>query len=357
MLGQPPSAPPLALTGSYALQQYGSRGHAHSYLTHLHLLLGRQLKLMLRNLLYLRSRVASACIMSVILGGLYYQRTPIQGATLAGTFLNSLMLMGFSNMSEMAAAVENKFIAYRHVSKGIFPGATFVLSSAILHVPVALTETFIFTGVIYGMTGMHGQYFIYFFSVFLFDLVMRNLLVYFTLSAPSLQAAQAMPLPVIAIFILFGGFLVTRAKMGWLTFVSYIDPITYGLRAMCLNEFNAPAYAIACTPSCPAGTSSLGAFFLQTFDMPNDWAWVWGGWGFMIGFFLLCLLLQLRVFSVVRIDRNIGSARKPSGAGSGTTTSVSASPSPPSPPSHLPKSASSAALGGVGTLTIPPPPH
>ena len=142
-----------------------------------------------------RSRVASAAIMSVIWGGLYYQRTPYQGGTLAGTFLNSLMIMGFSNMSEMAAAVENKYIAYRHSSKGIFPGTSYVLSSALLHIPVAVVECFLFTGIIYGMTGMRGFYLAYFFPVFLFDLVMRNLLVSFTLQAKSIQAAQAMPLP------------------------------------------------------------------------------------------------------------------------------------------------------------------
>jgi len=187
--------PPLALKGTYALQLYGARGHAHSFFKHLGFLLERQFKLMYRNHLYMRSRVASAAIMSIILGGLYYNRTPYQGGTFAGTFLNSLMMMGFSNMSEMAAAVENKFIAYRHASKGIFPGASYVLSSAILHVPVAVVECFVFTGIIYGMTGMHGFYLSYFFPVFLFDLVMRNLLVFFTLQAKNIQAAQAMPLP------------------------------------------------------------------------------------------------------------------------------------------------------------------
>jgi len=260
--------PPLALKGTYALQLYGARGHAHSFFKHLGFLLERQFKLMYRNHLYMRSRVASAAIMSIILGGLYYNRTPYQGGTFAGTFLNSLMMMGFSNMSEMAAAVENKFIAYRHASKGIFPGASYVLSSAILHVPVAVVECFVFTGIIYGMTGMHGFYLSYFFPVFLFDLVMRNLLVFFTLQAKNIQAAQAMPLPIIAVFILFGGFLVTRDKMGWLQFVSYLDPITYALRAMAINEFSSAAYSdiVPCAGSvCPAGkNTSYGAFFFKT---------------------------------------------------------------------------------------------
>jgi hypothetical protein len=86
--------------------------------------------------------------------------------------------------------VENKFIAYRHVAKGVFPSWTFVLASALLHVPVALVETLLFCGVLYGMTGMSGNFGVYFFTVFLFDLIMRNLLVFFTLKAKTLQLAR-----------------------------------------------------------------------------------------------------------------------------------------------------------------------
>jgi hypothetical protein len=161
---------------------------------------------MRRNLLYVRSRIMSACIMSVVLGGLYYQRSVAQGMTLYGTFLNCLMIMGFANLSEMAAAVENKYIAYRHVANGFFPPALYVLTSAITHIPVAVTEVFIFTGVIYGLSGMGpsvGGYFFLWFVVVLFDVLMRNLLVLFALSGKSLQASQAAPLPIIALCVSF----------------------------------------------------------------------------------------------------------------------------------------------------------
>jgi ABC-type multidrug transport system ATPase subunit len=96
------SAPPLALDSPLAVALY-SKGHVHGGATHLGVLLRRQWKLMVRNMLYMRSRVASAAIMSIVLGGLYYQRSAAQAPIYFGTFLNSLMIMGFSNMSEMSA--------------------------------------------------------------------------------------------------------------------------------------------------------------------------------------------------------------------------------------------------------------
>ena len=331
-----PSAPPLKLDSPYAVALYG-RGYVHGMLRHLGILLGRQWKLMVRNMLYMRSRVASAAIMSIVLGGLYYQRTASQAPIYFGTFLNSLMIMGFSNMSEMSAAVENKFIAYRHVSKGVFPPATYVLASALLHVPVALVETLLFCGVLYGMSGMVGNFGVYWFTVFVFDLIMRNLLVFFTLKAKTLLLAQAAPMPIIALMILFGGFLITRNKMGWLTFVSYIDPIAYGLRSLTINELTQPRYSsvLAAPAGCadPGPPMPAGLYYLTQYDFGTDTNWIYYGWAFNLGFLALCLIGQFRVFDTVRIDRNIGSARASAPpsvpADAAAVVAVELPPSPP----------------------------
>lgn len=111
----------------------------------------------------------------------------------------------------MAAAVENKFIAYRHVNNGFFPPALFVLTSAITHLPVAITECFIFTGIVYAMAGMSGNYMLLWGTVVLFDILMRNLLVLFALAGKTLQQSQGAPLPIIALMIIFAG-ACTRAR-------------------------------------------------------------------------------------------------------------------------------------------------
>jgi ABC-type multidrug transport system ATPase subunit/ABC-type multidrug transport system permease subunit len=330
MMNAEPSVPVLKLEGSFALKQYSSH-YPHSWTHHLGLLIGRQKILMQRNLLYVRSRLISACVMSIILGGLYYQRTPEQGATFLGTFLNSHMIMGFANLSEMAAAVENKYIAYRQVANGAYPSSAYVASSAITHIPVAICECFIFTGILYGMTGMGDPsnpagYFFYWVIIVLFDLVMRNLLVFFALSGKTLQASQTAPMPIIALMIIFAGFLVTRNKMGWLEFVSYIDPIAWGIRAVAINEFSNKRYDVG-TPSLGAASPKLGSYFLSIFDIPNDWRWMWGGFGYMFLALAFVLALQFRAFGNVRFDRNIGSTRKQTSTSTASTALLESSSS------------------------------
>jgi ATP-binding cassette, subfamily G (WHITE), member 2, SNQ2 len=137
-----------------------------------------------------------------------------------------LSSQGFGNFSEMAVIVEGKHIAQKHVAAGTFPPTLYVLSSALAHVPVAILETLIFSSIIYFMSGMAptaDRYFFFWLVILLQDICFRNLIACFSFIGRSVQAAQAMPMPLIAILIVFAGFLVTADKMKWLKFMSYVD--------------------------------------------------------------------------------------------------------------------------------------
>jgi ATP-binding cassette subfamily G (WHITE) protein 2 (SNQ2) len=137
-----------------------------------------------------------------------------------------LSSQGFGNFSEMAVIVEGKHIAQKHVAAGTFPPTLYVLASCLAHVPVAIIEVSIFTGIIYFMSGMTptvGGYFFFFLVILLQDLCFRNIIAAFSYVGRSVQAAQAMPMPLISILIVFAGFLVTADKMKWLKFMSYVD--------------------------------------------------------------------------------------------------------------------------------------
>ncbi len=67
---------------------------------------------MKRNMLFVGFRMFSAIFMSIVFGGMYYQKPITDGLPRYGLFLNVLMNLAFTNMSEMANAVENKFVAY-----------------------------------------------------------------------------------------------------------------------------------------------------------------------------------------------------------------------------------------------------
>jgi ABC-type multidrug transport system ATPase subunit len=331
-MSAPPSAEPLALTTDFAKAQYG-HAYAHAFAAHLYYLLIRQFVLMRRNPLYLRARIGSALIMGFILGGLYYQRSIDEGMTYYGTFLNACMNMGFANLAEMATSVEQKYIAYKHISHGNYPTTAFVLAGAVAHIPVSILVCFIYLGILYGMVGLSSgadHFFFFMLICFLVDIFFRNMMALFSYAGRSLQAAQSAPLPVISLLILFAGthgavcivpvstlisshhyacasagFLVAPAKMGWLTFMYYVDIMGYAIRSLAMNEFYSSRYDVH-----PGNSPhSLGYLYLDAFGIPTDPAWKWGGVAFEAGACIVIIIASYFAFSTIRFDRNIGSRR------------------------------------------------
>lgn len=118
----------------------------------------------------------------------------------------------------MGVVIDLKFIARRHVDNGAYPAAAFVLSGAIAHAPVALTEALLFASILYFMAGLTpdaSRFFYFTYSIFAMDLFFRNMLIAFVLYSATLQAAQTFPMIIIAVLNLLAGFMIVPASMGW----------------------------------------------------------------------------------------------------------------------------------------------
>ena len=62
--------------------------------------------------------------------------------------------MAFGNFSEVPFAVENKYIAYKHIAAGMYPPLGYVLVGTVVHIPIAMVETAVFSCVLYWMVGL-----------------------------------------------------------------------------------------------------------------------------------------------------------------------------------------------------------
>ena len=364
-------APP-ALTTPAARAQYGVP-YVHSALTHARSLLARQVRLLSANSLFVFIRIFSAFFMAVVFGGLYWQGGVDDGLNKYGLFLNCVMQLLFCNISEMSGAVEGKYIAYRQVANGVHPGWAFPLASILAHVPLALAEALCFGCVSYFMVGLTfeaSRFFFFVLIIFLIDVFAATMFRLFAFAAPTLVAAQAGPMPIIALLIMFCGFMVARSKMGWLEFVYWANPCAWAIMSLAQNEFYAPRYG---RQDGGPGTPTLGEFYLSLMDQQLDATYRWAGALYIIGVTLLVAGLSFYAFATVRYDRNMGSARAveegapagalalrvtasgsalapgdassgalaPGGASSGALESAAA---PPSPAAALPAASASSVL-------------
>ena len=301
-------AQPPALTTPAARAQYGVP-YVHSALSHASSLLARQVRLLSANSLFVFIRIFSAFFMAIVFGGLYWQGGVDDGLNKYGLYLNCVMQLLFTNISEMSGAVEGKFIGYRQVANGVYPAWTFPLASILAHIPLALAEALCFGCVSYFMVGLTyeaSRFFFFILVIFLIDVFAATMFRLFAFAAPTLVSAQAGPMPIIALVIMFCGFMVARSKMGWMEFIYWANPAAWAIMSLAQNEFYAPRYSIRAGGP---GTPTLGESYLSLMDQQLNPVYLWAGVLYIIAATLVLMALGFLAFATVRYDRNMGSAR------------------------------------------------
>ena len=56
-----------------------------------------------------------------------------------------ILHISFSNFSELTFSVEQKYVAYKHLDNKMFPGVTYIAAWSMVHLPIALVETAMFS--------------------------------------------------------------------------------------------------------------------------------------------------------------------------------------------------------------------
>ena len=353
----------LELKTDFAMKQYGVAG-CHSQWQHFKWVLDRQLKVTIRNKLFVTARLGAAVMTSLVLGSVWYQLPKEQGFEKLGMLLFCILHISFSNFSELTFSVEQKYVAYKHVDGRVFPAFTYIAAWGLIHLPIALFETAVFSLVLYPMVGLVlevGPWLFFYFNLVLANVAMASFFRIVALLAPNMEAAQTFPGPVIAVFIIFAGFLITPTKMGFLSFMYHVSLFAYALRSLCQNEFLSSSYdkVVAKNPAeyilymqanpgmnatsietlCANRAfecSTMGEAIMNQISIDDDSSYYWGGAMMCAGFWAICFFGSLQALKKVRIQMNIGSSR------AGTDAEIEAAANETAV--TIPKSASNALL-------------
>ena len=185
-------------------------------------LMKRQVEITVRNQVFVVFRVMGAAVISVILGSVWYNLGRDDYYQKFALFLFGALQVAFTNFSELPYAVENKYIAYKHVAMGMYTPMAYAISCAVVQVPIAAVESLEFSVVMYFMSSLvmsAGRFFFFWLVLFLVDICMASLFRLFAFIVPDMETAQSAPSPVISVQVIFAGFLIVPSKMGWLLFM------------------------------------------------------------------------------------------------------------------------------------------
>lgn len=277
----------------YAKAQYTGE-HAHSFWQHTKINLERQGRMMTRNKGLIAPRLSQSIIFGLILGSLFYQKPGDPPSLRIGLMLFCCMFLSFSNMVELPIVVEAKRVVKKQLSYSFYPTLSYIFSVILVHMPLALTETAILGSFIYWMTGFVvavDRYFVFLGLLYCINMAMSVLFRMIGLAAPNIAVAQTQVGPLTAIFMIFGGFLITRGNIPpWFIWAYWLSPFSWVLRAMSINEFKSDRYDET-LPMGPSSPVRVGDLYLDAFDIPSDFEYQWGGAVVLLGYFVILTLV------------------------------------------------------------------
>jgi len=280
----------------YTLKQFCAK-YPHSFWRHLAYNLSRQRKLVTRNKALAPPRLFQAMLIGFVLGTLFMNLGADEYPARFGLILYMLMSGAFSNLSEVPLADEARNVVSRQIEAGFFPATAYVLSVAIVHIPLTVLEALIYTSWIYWLPEFTYDAGRYFFFLLMYIVISNAFSVFFrsiSYLASNPDVARQLDLPFIIVVTIFGGFLINYNSIpDWLIWLFWLSPVSWALRSAALNEFNAPRY-----DGIEQGGVRQGDGYMQQFGLQTESIWKWMGIVFLVGFYALslasnCLLLSL----------------------------------------------------------------
>ena len=275
-----------ALKTPFTQRQYGNN-YSLGFFAQLKLLLGRELKLTLRDTVALRARFIQAIVMAVVVGTTYLQLEETEFQVMLGAIFFTATLVAFVNIASIEPVNFARAVVAKHRDALMYSPSTYVAASVLNSVPVSGLEAMIFSGIVYFLVGLNAsaeRFFAFALVVFAASLAFSSLFRLVGSAIPNLQAAQAAGGPLTGLMSVLAGFLVTNEQMPvWLGWLTYISPFYWIVRALSLLEFSSEDYDFEAQP----GQGRFGDVVLNTFDIPTDFINYWYAVIFLFGWWLV----------------------------------------------------------------------
>ena len=295
----------------YTQAQFGSP-FAKSWLSLMMVNLGRSAKNMKRNGGFWGPRVFQSVFLGFILGGLFYDLGPSYFQARLGLCLFAATNMGFANAAEIPFAAEGKDVTFKQQDAGFYSSSQYVWSVIIVHIPLSIAESIIFSSIVYFMSSFDsdaGRFFFFLLAMWVTNVALSTVFRAVTYVTRHQDVANQMSGPIVATFFLVCGYLILYNNIPkWLIWLYWMSPFTWVVRSMAINEFNAPRYDEPYTQSPYVGLRT-GDAYLRLWDFDPTSAYKWAGIGYLVGFFFVMMFLCSFILARVRYPLTIGTRR------------------------------------------------
>jgi len=289
-------------------RQYGGE-FSHSYWQHSKSVLHRQVLYNMRNKGAIYPRLFQAVYMGLVIGSLFWEISVENFTTRVSLIIFCMTALAFSSMVEVPATMEIKRNVFKHYSYRLYPPTAQIIAQMICHFPTALIETIIFSTLVYWMTAFAseaGRFILFIVIIMVVNMAISTFFRFLAYVAGKQEEAEAMVSPSVGIFMLFGGFLISRGDIPpWFIWLYWISPYSWAGRAAATVEFHAERY-----DDILSSGQRRGSVYLETWSMFDDDHWVYLGIIFQLVWYVIFSILASIAIKHSKIELSRGTKRQ-----------------------------------------------
>ncbi|KAI8338366.1 ABC-2 type transporter-domain-containing protein [Chlamydoabsidia padenii] len=209
----------------------------------------RQYHLLLKDTEALISRYGTILIQGLITASCFYL-LPSTGSgafSRGGALFFAVLFNAFVSQSELVRFLMGRPILEKQKHYAMFRPSAFYISQVVLDIPYALVQVLLFEICTYFMMGLNltaGRFFTYFIVLFFINMTMNGFFRFFGAITSSFFVATQVAGILLVALVAYTGYTIPFQKMHpWLSWLYWINPMTYGYKTLLINEMKDQVYS------------------------------------------------------------------------------------------------------------------
>ncbi|KAH9113415.1 hypothetical protein AeMF1_012378, partial [Aphanomyces euteiches] len=273
-------------------------------------LVRRQMQVLLRNKVFIQSRVVMILLMGFLYSTTFYQVNPNLAQVMYGVIFQAILFLGLGQIALLPSFMESRAIYYKQRSANFYRTSSFVIAQTITQVPFSIREAVVFGTIIYWVSGLVsdvGAFFIFELIMLIINVLFATWFFFIAVVSPNLDVANPLSMVCVLFFIIFAGFIVQSGDIpDYFIWIYWIDPIMWAMRALATNQYSNSEFKVCnyrgveyCATN---GGKKMGTIQLEQFGMPTGREWIWYAVIYMVALYFLFVGMSIIGLERIRYD-------------------------------------------------------
>ncbi|GAA5817043.1 hypothetical protein MFLAVUS_010579 [Mucor flavus] len=208
----------------------------------------RQYHLNITDMGALISRYGTILIQSLITASCFFKMAEDGAGAFSrgGALFFCILFNAFISQSELIAFLMGRPILEKHKQYALYRPSAFYIAQVVMDIPYAILQVLLFEICAYFMMGLRldaGAFFSFFIILFFVNLCMNGFFRFFGAFTTSFFLSTQLSGGILIAVVTYTGYTIPYNKMHpWLSWIYWINPLTYSYKALIINELGGQEY-------------------------------------------------------------------------------------------------------------------